>query len=75
MKTFSHCRLTALSAATGLLLATLHLPALAQQPDVIGTMGTQQVRSADIKRLIDALPPDARKRLSTDLGALDRLIR
>jgi peptidylprolyl isomerase len=38
-------------------------------------MGNQQVRSADLKRLIDALPADARKRLATDLGALDRLVR
>jgi len=75
MKMLNQCRVTLLSAAAGLLLATLQPDAMAQQPDVIGTMGTQQVRSADIKRLIDALPPDARKRLAADPGALDRLIR
>jgi peptidylprolyl isomerase len=55
-------------------MSTLHAPVLAQQ-DVLGAMGGQQVRSTEVKRLIDALSPDARKRLATDLGALDRLIR
>lgn len=38
-------------------------------------MGTQQMRTVDLKRILDNLPPDARKRLATDLGALDRLLR
>ena len=38
-------------------------------------MGTQQIRAADLKRLIDALSPDTRNRLATDLGALDRMLR
>jgi len=46
-----------------------------QQSEVLATMGTQQVRTADLKRLIDALPPETRKRLAGDLGALDRLVR
>ena len=37
-----------------------------------GVMGGQQVRASD---LIAALSPEARKRLVTDLGALDRLVR
>jgi peptidylprolyl isomerase len=41
----------------------------------MATMGNQQVRALELKRLIDALTPDARKRLATDLGALDRLVR
>ena len=45
------------------------------QPDVVATMGAQQVRGAELKRLIDALPPETRKRLAADLGALDRLVR
>jgi peptidylprolyl isomerase len=58
------------------LFATLAapVPVLAQQ-DVIGTMGTQQVRTQDLKRIIDAQPPEVRKQLATDLGALDRLVR
>ncbi len=50
-------------------------PVTAQQPEVIATMGTQQLRAADLKRLIEALPPEIRKQLATDLGALDRLAR
>jgi parvulin-like peptidyl-prolyl isomerase len=74
MPTLNTCRAAFLSVCTGLILSTLHAPVLAQQ-DVLGAMGGQQVRSADVKRLIDALSPDARKRLASDLGALDRLIR
>jgi peptidylprolyl isomerase len=50
-------------------------PVIAQQPELVGTMGAQQVRSAELRRLVDALPPEVRKRLSTDLNALDRLVR
>jgi len=46
-----------------------------QQTDVVATMGAQQLRAADLKRLIDALPPETRKRLAGDLGAVDRLVR
>lgn len=74
MQTLNKCRAALLSAFAGLIMSTLHAPVLAQQ-DVLGAMGGQQVRSTEVKRLIDALSPDARKRLATDLGALDRLIR
>jgi peptidylprolyl isomerase len=74
MQTLNTCRAALLSAFAGLIMSTLHAPVLAQQ-DVLGAMGGQQVRSTEVKRLIDALSPDARKRLATDLGALDRLIR
>jgi peptidylprolyl isomerase len=55
-------------------LGCLPLTTAAQQ-DVIATMGAQQLRAGDLKRLIEALSPEARKRLATDLGALDRLVR
>ena len=73
MRLLPQCRVTLLCAvaAASLALSPVH----AQQPDVIATMGTQQLRAADLKRLIDALSPDARRQLSTDLGALDRLVR
>ena len=61
-------------AVLALILACVSHAASAQQ-EVMATMGNQQVRTADLKRLIDALTPDARKRLATDLGALDRLVR
>ncbi|HTS52596.1 MAG TPA: peptidylprolyl isomerase [Burkholderiales bacterium] len=67
-KTLSHL-------VVGIVLSSVWAAVPAQQPDVIATMGAQQLRAADLKRLIDALPPDARKRLAGDLNALDRLVR
>lgn len=66
---------TVLAACTICTAAFGQQPQTTQQPDVLGTMGAQQLRGVDLKRLIDALPPDVRKRLTTDLGALDRLVR
>jgi peptidylprolyl isomerase len=63
-----------LRAALVPMLACIAFAASAQQ-EVMATMGNQQVRAVELKRLIDALTPDARKRLATDLGALDRLVR
>jgi hypothetical protein len=62
------------SAVLVLMLVCVSHTASAQQ-EVMATMGNQQVRTADLKRLIDALTPDVCKRLATDLGALDRLVR
>jgi peptidylprolyl isomerase len=45
------------------------------QQDVVGSMGAQQVRAGDLKRIIDAQTPEVRRQLATDLGALDRLVR
>lgn len=50
------------------------VPGFAQQ-EVIAGMGAQQLKSADVRRLIDSLSPEARRRLATDVGALDRLLR
>jgi len=38
-------------------------------------MGTQEIKGADLKRLLEAFPLEARKRMATDLAALDRLVR
>jgi peptidylprolyl isomerase len=65
-------RKTVAFACVGLALA---LAVQAGAQDVLGVMGNQQVRATDVKRLIDALPPEARKRLQADLGALDRVVR
>jgi len=43
--------------------------------DVIGKMGAQELRLPDLKRMIDAQPPEVRKQLAADLGAMDRLVR
>ncbi len=56
-------------------VVSLITPALAFAQDVVGTMGAQQLRAQDLKRIIDAQPPEVRKQLATDLGALDRLVR
>jgi len=50
-------------------------PPVVKAQDVVGKMGTQEIKGADLKRLLDALSPEARKRMATDLGALDRLVR
>ena len=55
-------------------LAAVALQVQAQQP-VVASMGPQQIRAAELKRIIDAQPPEVRRQLSTDLGALDRLVR
>jgi len=57
------------------LLASLALPAPLLAQEVVGAMGSQQLRGADLKRVIDAQPPDVRKQLATDFGAMDRLVR
>jgi peptidylprolyl isomerase len=56
-------------------LAALALPASLSAQDIVGAMGGQQLRGADLKRIIDAQPPDVRRQLATDLGAIDRLVR
>ncbi len=57
------------------LMASLAAPAPLLAQDAVGTMGSQQLRTQDLKRVIDAQPPEVRKQLATDLGALDRLVR
>jgi len=50
-------------------------PLLVNAQDVVGKMGTQEIKGADLKRLLEAFPLEARKRMATDLAALDRLVR
>jgi peptidylprolyl isomerase len=59
------------------LVATMALTtaAAAAAQDLIGKMGAQELRLLDLKRIIDAQPPEVRKQLATDLGAMDRLVR
>jgi peptidylprolyl isomerase len=57
------------------LMASLAAPAPLLAQDAVGTMGSQQLRTQDLKRVIDAQPPEVRKQLATDLSALDRLVR
>ena len=62
-------------AGAALVISLLVPAALHAQQDAIGTMGAQQLRAQDLKRIIDAQPPEVRKQLAADLGALDRLVR
>jgi len=48
---------------------------LASAQEVVGKMGNQELRTLEAKRMIDAQPPEVRKQLATDLGAMDRLAR
>lgn len=57
------------------LVAALAAPAPLLAQDAVGTMGAQQLRTQDLKRVIDAQPAEVRKQLATDPGALDRLVR
>jgi peptidylprolyl isomerase len=43
--------------------------------DVVGKMGALELRGLEMKRMIDAQPPEVRKQLAGDLGAMDRLAR
>ncbi|MBC8008346.1 MAG: peptidylprolyl isomerase [Prolixibacteraceae bacterium] len=54
----------------GLLLCT---PVAAQ--DLVGKMGDIELRSSDLKAILDAQAPDARRQLATDAAAFERLVR
>jgi peptidylprolyl isomerase len=48
---------------------------LAVGQDVVGKMGALELRGLEMKRMIDAQPPEVRKQLAGDIGAMDRLAR
>jgi parvulin-like peptidyl-prolyl isomerase len=67
---------------TGMLVALaacLIGSASAQQPAagdaVVGKMGSVELKSSDLRRLIDAQPPEVRKQIAGGLTELDRLVR
>jgi peptidylprolyl isomerase len=53
--------------------------ARAQQPAagdaVIGKMGNVEVKTSDVRRIIDAQPPEVRKQIAGGIPELDRLVR
>ncbi len=69
-------RTTGLSLA---LAACLIGAASAQQPAagdaVIGKMGNVEVKTSDVRRIIDAQPPEVRKQIAGGIPELDRLVR
>jgi peptidylprolyl isomerase len=57
------------------LLIGLLLCSFAAAEDLVGKMGDVELRSAELKAILDAQPPDARRQLATDAAALERLVR
>jgi parvulin-like peptidyl-prolyl isomerase len=61
------------------LAACLSGAASAQQPAagdaVIGKMGNVEVKTSDVRRIIDAQPPEVRKQIAGGVSELDRLVR
>ena len=57
------------------LVIALLLCAAAAAEDLVGKMGDVELHSAELKAILDAQPPDARRQLATDASALERLVR
>ncbi len=47
----------------------------AAQDVVVGKMGSVEVRTSEMQRLIDAQPPEVRQQITSGLNELDRLVR
>jgi peptidylprolyl isomerase len=58
-----------------LLLFGLMLCSAAAAEDLVGKMGDVELRSSELKAILEAQPPDARRQLATDPAALERLVR
>ncbi|MBI3530340.1 MAG: peptidyl-prolyl cis-trans isomerase [Betaproteobacteria bacterium] len=57
------------------LLIGLLLCSAAAAEDLVGKMGDVELHSSELKAILDAQPPDARRQLATDAAALERLVR
>src|SRR5258706_8238577 len=58
-----------------LLLFGLLLCSVAAADDLVGKMGDVELHGSELKAILDAQPPDARRQLATDPAALERLVR
>ncbi len=58
-----------------LLLIGLMLCSAAAAEDLLGKMGDVELHSSELKAILEAQPPDARRQLATDPAALERLVR
>ncbi len=58
-----------------LLIGLTLLCSAAAAEDLVGKMGDAELHSSELKAILDAQPPDARRQLSTDAAALERLVR
>ena len=58
-----------------LLIGLTMLCSAAAAEDLVGKMGDAELHSSELKTILDAQPPDARRQLATDPAALERLVR
>ena len=58
-----------------LFLFGLILCPAAAADDLAGKMGNVELRSSELRAILEAQPPDARRQLATDVAALERLVR
>jgi len=58
-----------------LLTGLLMLCSAAAADDLVGKMGDAELHGAELKTILEAQAPDARRQLSTDQAALERLVR
>ena len=58
-----------------LLFIGLLLCSVAAADDLVGKMGEVELHSSELKAILEAQPPDARRQLATDQAALERLVR
>lgn len=58
-----------------LLLFGLMLCSAAAAEELVGKMGDVELRSSELKAILEAQPPDARRQLANDPAALERLVR
>ncbi len=57
------------------LLIGLLLSSAAAADDLVGKMGDVELHSSELKAILEAQPPDARRQLATDAAAFERLVR
>jgi parvulin-like peptidyl-prolyl isomerase len=57
------------------LLIGLLLCSAAAAEDLVGKMGDVELHSSELKAILDAQPPEARRQLGIDQAALERLVR
>lgn len=60
---------------TALLLGAVLFSAANAAEDLIGKMGDVELHASDLRLILDAQPPEARKQLASDLPQLERLAR
>lgn len=58
-----------------LLFIGLLLCSVAAADDLVGKMGEVELHGSELKAILEAQPPDARRQLATDQAALERLVR